>query len=72
MSIYWNKLVNMRKDRLKKCIFNWDYLQRNGNNWSNDMKNLCEELELDIYESKQPVSILLVKSNINKLYQKTG
>ena len=59
----------MREDRLTKCIFNWDYLQRNGNNWSNDMKNLCEELELDIYESKQPVSILLVKSNINKLYQ---
>ena len=33
------------------------------------MKNLCEQLELDIYKSKQPVSTLLVKSNINKLHQ---
>ena len=62
----------MRDDRLTKYIFDWDYLQCNGNNWSNDIKNLCEELELDIYESKQPVSILLVKSNINKLHKKTG
>ena len=67
---YWNKLVNMREDRLTKCIFNWDYLQGNVNNWSSDMKNLCEQLELDFYESKQPVSILLVKSNINKLHKK--
>ena len=41
----------------------------NVNNWSSDMKNLCEQLELDIYESKQPVLPLLVKSNINKLHQ---
>ena len=67
---YWNKLVNMRHDRLTKCIFNFDYLQCNLNNWSRYMKNLCEHLELDIYESKQPVSILLVKSNINKLHKK--
>ena len=66
---YWNKLVNMRDDRLTKRIFNWDYLQCNVNNWSSDMKNLCEQLELDIYESKKPVSTLLVKSNINKLHQ---
>ena len=66
---YWNKLVNMREDRLTKCIFNWDYLQCNVNNWSSDMKNLCEQLELDFYESKQPVSTLLVKSNINNLHQ---
>ena len=43
----------MREDRLTKCIFNWDYLQCNVNNWSSDMKNLCEQLELDIYKSKQ-------------------
>ena len=36
--------------------FNWDYLQCNVNNWSSDMKNLCKQLELDIYKSKQPVS----------------
>ena len=66
---YWNKLVNMREDRLTKCIFNWDYLQCNVNNWSSDMKNLCEQLELDFYESKQPVSTLLVKSKINNLHQ---
>ena len=40
---------------------NWDYFQYNDNNWSSDMKNLCEQFELDIYESKQPVSTLLVK-----------
>ena len=44
-------------------------MQCNVNNWSSDMKNLCEQLELDIYKSKQPVLTLLVKSNINKLYQ---
>ena len=43
----WNKLVNMR-DRVTKCIFNRDYLQCNVNNWSSDMNNLCEQLELDI------------------------
>ena len=70
----WNKLVNMRDDRLTNCIFDWDYLQCNVRmqcnvNWPNDRKHLCEQLELDIYESKQPVSHLLVKSNINKLHQ---
>ena len=38
----------MRDDRVMKCIFNRDYLQCNVNNWSSDMNNLCEQLELDI------------------------
>ena len=37
----WNKLLNMKSDRLTKRIFLWDY-QLNQNNWSSHVRTILE------------------------------
>ena len=42
----WNRLASMENDRLTKRIFLWERAQNNQSNWTSQIKNLMEEINM--------------------------
>ena len=61
---YWNRLCSMNGERLIKHIFNFECLHCS-QNWSHDMKNLCNILEIeDIYVNRSAIDVSVIQQKL--------
>ena len=62
----WYRCLTMENGRLTKSVFLWDY--ENGRGWSNELKQILSQLEMDdVFTSKSVIDLNYAWSKITEL-----
>ena len=66
---FWNRLIGMPNDRVRKKIFNWDF-ENDRNSWCGDVKTILSLLDMsDVYQNQQPCDLNLALSKLESTCQ---
>jgi hypothetical protein len=68
---YWNRIVQMKNDRLTKKVFTYEYALNKRGSWCRFVRNTLTDLDLEnIYLSQQPCDLVLCKTKLYENYRK--